>query len=174
VIGPATALIAGEDIDGASPDDVSRWVRIYSELVTLYDDLLERAGADPASQTKAGVLVTLRARARQRLAGWQERYRELVGIELDMNVPRLTYGGRAVPLTPRESQLLGFLLQHPGRRYKASALAGMAWGDYRLCSEQIRTYVARLRRELRAVGSPLGISCDRRDGYALTPVSPGA
>jgi DNA-binding response OmpR family regulator len=72
-----------------------------------------------------------------------------------------------VALTRRESQLLTFLLEHPARFFDTRTLAARAWHDPHLASEQVRTYVVRLRRRLQEAGVGCDIRSERRRGYAL-------
>ena len=113
-------------------------------------------------------------RARRRLAFWATRHQELVAVHLEPDLRRLSSGRRTVRLTGRESELLKFLLDHPGRRYPAPLLATLAWHDSGLCAEQVRTYVARLRRKLREADAQLDISSQRRLGYGVAGTQRGA
>ena len=107
------------------------------------------------------------ARLRGRLAFWQRRHAELAPVDLDDRLGIISPTGDVVPLTRREDQLLRFLLQNPGRYFDTRTLAAKAWNDPSLASEQVRTYVVRLRRRLREAQVSCDIHSERRRGYAL-------
>ncbi|HEY8760711.1 MAG TPA: winged helix-turn-helix domain-containing protein [Candidatus Dormibacteraeota bacterium] len=174
-------LIEGEDPGTMRAADARRWIEIYSRLIEFKDELLERVrsrtsnnGNDHGNrsggdlQADEHVVLIEMTRLRGRLAFWQRRHAELAPVDLDDHLGIISPKGNVVPLTRREDQLLRFLLQNPGRYFDTRTLAARAWNDPSLASEQVRTYVVRLRRRLREAEAHCDIHSERRRGYALT------
>lgn len=169
-------LIDGEDPGTMRAADARRWIEIYSRLIEFKDELLERVSAKTGDGSRGNqgelqadeqvVLIEL-ARLRGRLAFWQRRHGELAPVDLDDRLGIVSPTGGIVPLTRREDQLLRFLLQNPGRYFDTRTLAAKAWNDPSLASEQVRTYVVRLRRRLHEAQVSCDIHSERRRGYAL-------
>ena len=169
-------LIDGEDPGTMRAADARRWIEIYSRLIEFKDELLERVrtrtsengnGSRGDLQADEQVVLVEMARLRGRLAFWQRRHGELAPVDLDDNLGIISPTGDVVPLTRREDQLLRFLLGNPGRYFDTRTLAAKAWNDPRLASEQVRTYVVRLRRRLQEAQVSCDIHSERRRGYAL-------
>ena len=171
----SAGLIDGEDPSTMRPGDARRWIEIYTRLIEFKDELLQRmhlqhpsgnGAAGPLAADEQVVLGEV-ARLRERLRFWQQRHAELAPVDLDDHLGIITSSGDAVPLTKREAQLLRFLLAHPGRFFDTRTLATRAWQDPTLASEQVRTYVVRLRRRLLEAQVACDIRSERRRGYAL-------
>jgi DNA-binding response OmpR family regulator len=172
-----TALIDGEDPGTMRASDARRWIEIYSRLIEFKDELLERVRASTSDngngighgdlQADEQVVLVEMARLRGRLAFWQRRHGELAPVDLDDRLGIIGPTGEVVPLTRREDQLLRFLLANPGRYFDTRNLAAKAWNDPSLASEQVRTYVVRLRRRLLQAQVNCDIHSERRRGYAL-------
>jgi len=168
-------LIEGEDPGTMRAGDARRWIEIYSRLIEFKDELLERVRASTADgngdhadlQIDEQVVLTEMGRLRGRLAFWQRRHSELAPVDLDGRLGIIGPSGDAIPLTRREDQLLRFLLMNPGRYFDTHTIATKAWNDSSLASEQVRTYVVRLRRRLREAQASCDIHSERRRGYAL-------
>lgn len=171
-------LIEGEDPGTMRAADARRWIEIYSRLLEFKDELLERVrgktsdnghrdGTGGDLQVDEQVVLVEMARLRGRLSFWQGRHAELAPVDLDDRLGIISPTGDVVPLTRREDQLLRFLLQNPGRYFDTRTLAARAWNDPSLASEQVRTYVVRLRRRLREAQARCDIHSERRRGYAL-------
>jgi DNA-binding response OmpR family regulator len=165
-------LIDGEDPGTMRAADARRWIEIYSRLIEFKDELLERVrantiGSNGELQADEQVVLTELARLRGRLGFWQRRHSELAPVDLDAHLGIISPSGDVIPLTRREDQLLRFLLQHPGHFFDTRTLAAKAWNDPSLASEQVRTYVVRLRRRLHEAQVSCDIHSERRRGYAL-------
>ena len=169
-------LIDGEDPGTMRAADARRWIEIYSRLLEFKEELLERVqtqtgtrGDKPSGELQIDerIVLTELARLRDRLSFWQHRHAELAPVDLDEHSGIIGPNGDAIPLTRRESQLLRFLLQNPGRYYDTRTLAAKAWNDPSLAPEQVRTYVVRLRRRLEEAQVTCDIQSERRRGYAL-------
>ena len=73
-----------------------------------------------------------------------------------------------VGLTPTEFRLLSALAARPGEVVRREALVAAGWPAGAIVHENtLDTYVARMRRKLRAAGEPREIDTVRGVGYAL-------
>ena len=106
-----------------------------------------------------------------RLSSWRDRHAELAGVAIDRTDSTLTYGGKSLPPTRREADLLDFLLRHRRRPYTSKQLATLAWQNSRLSDAQVRTYIMRLRSRLREVGLEHVITVERNRGYGINAVN---
>jgi two-component system, OmpR family, response regulator MprA len=112
----------------------------------------------------ARVRSTLR-RARLREEG--ERL-DFAGLVLDARARTVAYQGRAIELTPREFDLLEFLMRHPGQALARGSILSAVWGyDFLGGSNVIDVYVRYLRHKLEERGVPSLIQTVRAVGYAL-------
>jgi two-component system KDP operon response regulator KdpE len=71
--------------------------------------------------------------------------------EIEMDPARRTVrkNGVLLRLTPKEFELLHYLMKHPGRPVAHTALLQAVWGDdYALQTEYLRTFVSQLRKKL--------------------------
>jgi two-component system KDP operon response regulator KdpE len=70
-------------------------------------------------------------------------------IEMDPVRRTLRKNGVLLHLTPKEFELLHYLMKHPGRPVAHSALLHAVWGEeYALQTEYLRTFVSQLRKKL--------------------------
>jgi PAS domain S-box-containing protein len=154
-----------------------RWLGIYGELVavteSLRDGARDRADAMSREARHHFLEIQLRpvearlGRLRRRRDHWSQRHAELVGFELSTEASELRYGDRVVEVTRRERQLLRFLFERPGAFFPSRVLLVRAWQASYLSEEQVRTYVARLRRKLEYLELPCELVTRRPHGYAL-------
>jgi PAS domain S-box-containing protein len=154
-----------------------RWLGIYEELVSVTESLLDSASGRAAAVSKVArehllesevrPLEARLAHLRARRDRWSGRHREQVGLEIDVAISEVRYRGRTVAMTRREQQLLRFLIERPGTFFPARALLARAWHASYLSEEQVRTYVARLRRKLAELDVPCELVTRRQQGYAL-------
>lgn len=164
-------LLPGEDLATSALPEVALWITIYEELDSVLRMVLSRASGD------AGSAADLRhnlAFVDARLALWRERHQALAGVTIDLDDRSLTFGGRYLKLTRRESKLLDFLIRNPGRHFTTRQLTALAWQNARLSDAQVRTYMMRLRRKLREVGLDDLITILRNRGYAVELPEPSA
>ena len=168
-------LIPGELPTSDDPEDARQWVTIYRELVTFADRTLRRLRTETnghateasASDADQRWIETHLGRLQTRLEFWEQRLWELAGLDLDVRRRVLRHGGQRLKLTRRETELLAFLAQRPGQFFQASQLVSLAWGAPELSSEQLRTYIVRLRRHLAATRVPARVVSEPRRGYGL-------
>ncbi|TMD08143.1 MAG: winged helix-turn-helix transcriptional regulator [Chloroflexi bacterium] len=161
---PAFVGIEGEDTGTRDAETALHWLRIYSELVALESERRGRLAAG-APDPIAGRERWDRLEARRLY--WETRHNQLRGLQLDLRTRQLLFGGKSIPVSRREAQLLAFLLANPGRSFTTAVLLQEAWGEPRLSAEQIRIYVSHLRRKLLEVGALAAIVHRRRLGYSL-------
>lgn len=77
------------------------------------------------------------------------RYFKLLGIEIDYFQRRLTINGQEVRLTPKEFDLLVFLMTHTGNYFSRETLLVQVWGyDFLGDSRTIDTHIKSLRNKL--------------------------
>ena len=87
-------------------------------------------------------------------------------VELDRVSRRVARGTSQIILTPRESDILAYLMQHAGLVITRSRLHHAIWGfDYDPRTNIVEVYIGYLRRKL---GSPEAIKTVRGLGYRLT------
>jgi len=156
--------LPGEDLTTSALPEVAGWISIYEELASVLRSVISRANGSPDSADLRRNLAWID----DRLAVWRDRHAELAGVVIDPNDHTLTYGGKSLRLTPRESHLLDFLLRHPRRPFTSKQLATLAWHNSRLSDAQVRTYIMRLRSRLREVGLEQVITVVRNRGYGVT------
>jgi hypothetical protein len=169
-------------LDGENPltdhsRDAAHWMAIYRELISFKVDLLARLGSDvdgltPKARheivsTDVAALERQLQRYEKRLEYWYSRHWDLHGLALDETSMMATHRQHIVHLTRREFQLLSLFLSYPNRTFAATELAQRAWSDSRLSTDQVRIYVARLRRRLVDLGMPCHLVSQPRRGYCL-------
>jgi two-component system OmpR family response regulator len=90
------------------------------------------------------------------------------GLHLDPAKHAVRYGELQSPLTPTEFRLLATLAARPGHILRRHELTAAAWPDGAIVHDNtLDTYIGRLRRKLREVGSPESIETARGVGYTL-------
>ncbi|MEW6583253.1 MAG: response regulator transcription factor [Actinomycetota bacterium] len=145
-------------------------------ILTARDGVNDRvegldSGADdyvvkPFSSTElvARVRALLR-RARAPVDGAGLRFADLV---VDPAAHEARRGGRAMDLTPREFDLLVFLMQHPRQVLSRAEVMTGAWGFGTVVeTNAVEVYVGYLRRKLEEGGEPRLIWTVRGAGYVL-------
>jgi len=153
----------GEDLTTSALPEVAGWISIYEEMASVLRSVIARAEGSSEGEELHRNLNWIE----QRLAVWRDRHAELAGVVIDHKDHSLTYGGKSLPLTRREADLLDFLLRHPRRPFTSKQLATLAWQNSRLSDAQVRTYIMRLRSRLRAVGLGEVITVVRNRGYGI-------
>jgi two-component system KDP operon response regulator KdpE len=84
---------------------------------------------------------------------------------------KLTVKDRNVHLTPKEYDLLVYLLRHPGKVLTHHALLGAVWGgDYTGQTEYLRVFIGQLRKKIESdPANPKYILTEPWIGYRFTP-----
>jgi len=92
---------------------------------------------------------------------------DVKGIIFDSEARTVSFSKHSASLTRREWDLLAFMLGNPGQYHTAEDLLVNAWHTNRHSAEQIRSYVARLRRKLRPLSLPMELISQQGRGYCL-------
>ena len=168
--------LQGEDIGTEHWRDAQHWISIYDDLIGFKLEVLGRvehalAQLVPIARTAAAEDVTIiRTQMEgyyQRLDLWHRRLWELQGLWIDPERRVIQHQGKEASLTVREFQLLQFLMNHPHRWYTADQIKAQAWGEPALFPEEVRNYIARIRRILVQMELPYGLLNRPRRGYSL-------
>ena len=89
-------------------------------------------------------------------------------LELDPD-NRLAYiSGRSIELSEKETQLLGYLMQHSGQVMTHSQIQAHLWGEHTAPSSNVLAALVRLlRRKIEVPGSPESIQTVYGKGYRI-------
>jgi two-component system OmpR family response regulator len=95
---------------------------------------------------------------------------EVGGLRADPVTRAVTWPGHATTLTPREFELLAFLLRRPGQTVPRQQLLDHVWGEgYAGSPNVVDVYVGYLRRKLDDPPAPHQIRTVRGVGFMLEP-----
>jgi DNA-binding response OmpR family regulator len=127
--------------------------------------------------TKPFSMVVLQARVRALLRRPQRRvdWPAVGGLRLDPLRRRCFLGNTAIDLTPREMEVLAYLLDHPDRVVGKAELLDAVWGrEFGGDPNIVEVYVGHLRHKLDEPSGSGAIETVRGEGYRLRPeqVSP--
>jgi two-component system response regulator MprA len=116
---------------------------------------------------KDELLARLRALLRRRTPGQAPRTYRVGDLTMDERSRQVRRGERPVELTPREYDLLHYLIARPGEVVPHATLRAAVWGyqDGRV----LDVYVGYLRAKLEAAGEPRLLHTVRGFGYVLRP-----
>ena len=113
---------------------------------------------------KDELLARIRALLRRRAPDGPRSY-VVADLLLDDRSHSVFRGDREVDLTPREFELLRFLMRHPGEVIQHARLLAAIWGYQD--SRVLDVYVRYLRAKLEAAGEPRLLHTVRGIGYVL-------
>jgi DNA-binding response OmpR family regulator len=124
----------------------------------------ERPGSAPASPA-----ATVRAAASRISTGSDHSG----GWRFDRSARRMLVDNHEVPLSPREFDLLSYLLSHPGQALSTETLLQVVWpASSQADRRTVRVHVSTLRAKLeRFVGLPFRITTLHRCGYRIDGIS---
>jgi two-component system OmpR family response regulator len=95
---------------------------------------------------------------------------EVGGLHADPVTRAVTWQNHSTTLTPREFELLGFLLRRPGQTVARQQLLDHVWGEgYTGSPNVVDVYVGYLRRKLEDPPAPQQIRTVRGVGFRLEP-----
>lgn len=143
-------------------------------MLTARGDVADRVAGLDAGATdyvvKPFAFSELAARVRTHLRGPGPESTVLrVGeLECDRLRRRVVHAGREVVLSPREMDLLAYLMSHAGQVLSRDRLLSGVWGfDFDPQTNVVEVYVGYLRRKLTAGGEDSPIETVRSVGYRL-------
>jgi DNA-binding response OmpR family regulator len=73
---------------------------------------------------------------------------EDVDLRVDTTAHEAVLGGRSLPLTPREFELLTFLMRHPRRAFRRDELLQRVWGYRYGDTSTVTVHVRRIREKI--------------------------
>ena len=134
------------------------------------------AGADDYVTKPFGMaelFARVRAALRRALAvtGSATTLLETGDFHIDLDAHRITVRGQEVHLTPKEYDLLVYLMRHPGKVLTHRILLGAIWGgDYVEQTEYLRVFIGQLRKKIESDPSaPRYILTEPWIGYRFHP-----
>jgi DNA-binding response OmpR family regulator len=126
------------------------------------DDVLDPAAAEQELSVRLRVLVTRRAARDEVLAAGD--------VLVDLHAREATRGGRPLRLTPREFDLLAYLVANEGITVSRQAILDNVWRHGSLLSDSaVSVLVFRLRLKLEAAGERRLLHSVPGWGYVLRP-----
>jgi two-component system KDP operon response regulator KdpE len=168
------------DLDGK---EVIRRVREWSDVPIVILSARDREtekiealdlGADDFINKPFGVgelMARLRAARRHHMLRRGEMpVMKAAGVEIDIPAHRVLRDGKEVRLTPKEFELLTFLVRHAGRALTHKQILTAVWGPaHEHDTQYLRVYVKALRQKLEPDPSnPSLIVTESGIGYRLT------
>ncbi|HUF54269.1 MAG TPA: response regulator transcription factor [Dehalococcoidia bacterium] len=145
-------------------------------MLTALDAVEDRvngldAGADdylPKPFAFQELLARIRALSRRRVATSDPLQLEVEDLTLDVRRRRAERNSKAIDLSPKEFQLLEFMMRNRGRVLTRTQILDHLWGyDFATDSNLVDVYVAYLRRKVDKGQSRKLIRTVRGVGYAL-------
>jgi two-component system KDP operon response regulator KdpE len=142
--------------------DVIRQVRAWSDVPIIVLSAREREiekiesldlGADDYVNKPFNVgelMARMRAALRHRMQRKAEpAILSVCGIEIDVVRHRVSRGGTEIKLTPKEFELLAFLVRHAGRVVTHRQILAAVWGAAHTSDTQyLRVYIGQLRQKI--------------------------
>ena len=98
----------------------------------------------------------------------QQSKLQIADLELDLNNQLAYIHGKRIELSEKETQLLGYLMQHAGQVLAHDRLQAYLWGEHNPPSSNVLAALVRLlRRKLEVPGSPELIQTVYGKGYRI-------
>lgn len=132
------------------------------------------AGADDYITKPFGVdelLARIRVAFRRSQLADERQPREVGDFHLDLDARTISVRGREIHLTPKEYELLTYLIRHAGKVLTHRTLLGAVWGgDYTEQNEYLRVFIGQLRKKIEPDPShPRYIMTEPWVGYRFLP-----
>ncbi len=101
----------------------------------------------------------------------QATHLDLGAFQVDLDARTVKVRGEEVHLTPKEYELLVYMLRHPNKVLTHHSLLGAVWGgDYVEQTEYLRVFIGQLRKKLESdPAKPKYILTEPWVGYRFTP-----
>jgi DNA-binding response OmpR family regulator len=166
----------GENIETTHWEDARHWMSIYTDLLEFKRGILDRIRQDltklapiarTAAQADLKIIENQMDAYQERLELWYRRVWDLAGLWLDPDERVIHYKDREGIMTLREFQLVQFLLHHPHRYFTVTQILTTAWSEPDLSPEEVRNYVARIRKVMARLQIPCDLVNRIGRGYAL-------
>lgn len=138
--------------------------------------LIAAGAADALSARISPRELVARLAAAERLHAAQQGLVHLAGLDFDMGLRQLWWQGRAIPLMPREFDLLLMLARQAGVPISREDLLLAVWRTpFDPGTNSVEVHICKLRRSLGALREAVRIETVRYRGYRLVsePVSGG-
>jgi DNA-binding response OmpR family regulator len=91
-------------------------------------------------------------------------------LQADVVHRRVTRGGQAIALSPREVDVLQVLMLEPGRVFSRTELCGRVWHrDHEYDTRTVEIFITRLRRKVDSEFAAPLIHTLRSVGYTIRP-----
>lgn len=145
------------EIDGYKLLEICKEENLTAIFITAKTSILEkvhglRIGAEDYI-TKPFDLLELLARvevALRRLVTYKTEKLTIADITIDRNSHKVMKAGEFITLTPKEYELLEFLLQNPNIAFSRESLLNQVWGyDFYGSTRTVDTHILNLRTKLR-------------------------
>ena len=147
-------------------------------ILTALGDVASRikgikAGADdylPKPFAMDELLVRIEALGRRAALPTAADLLEVADLRMDVQHRRVIRAGQAVPLSPREFDVLQVLMQEPGRFFSRTELCERVWQrEHAYDMRTVDIVIGRLRKKVDAGFAEPLIQTSRAVGYAIRP-----
>lgn len=109
----------------------------------------------------------IRAQHRRSLGGMKQSRLKVADLELDEDSHEVFRGGRKIPLTRMDFQILKVLMRESPKTVTLSQLEAEVWGGALPTTDSLRTHIYRLRRVVDQGSEPSMIQTVHGVGYRL-------
>ncbi len=118
----------------------------------------------------ARIRATLRRTSETPTDDTGSRVLEAGDFRVDLEARALTVGDRQVHLTPKEYDLLIYLIRHPGKVLTHRTLLTAVWGgNFVEQTEYLRVFIGQLRKKIEPDSTPCYILTEPWIGYRFNP-----
>jgi DNA-binding response OmpR family regulator len=98
---------------------------------------------------------------------------KVADMHMDVQHRRVTRGGKIIPLSPREFDVLQLLMEEPGRVFSRTELCERIWQrDHEYDTRTVEIFITRLRKKVDANFTPPLIQTLRQVGYTVRAPAP--
>jgi DNA-binding response OmpR family regulator len=132
-----------------------------------------KAGADdylakPFSMNE--LVARIEALGRRAATPTAEEFLKVADLHMDVLHRHVSRAGKAIPLSPREFDVLQVLMQEPGRVFSRTELCERIWQrEHEYDTRTVEIFIARLRKKVDQGFGPALIQTLRYVGYTIRP-----